>query len=117
MFAGINDPLNFLTVNTTTGSPFNQSFSLVLAADSSGEGVVVEALEGLDAINRLRFPGAVSTIGVTTGEGSHHARAWLQCPCSLLVVAVWFVIVPVRCAPCLSSLGYSVSSQVWRTSS
>ncbi len=71
IFAGINDPLNHLTVETASGDAFNASFSMILSSDSKSEAVVSRAL-AKDASagppNALRFPGEILNLGISRGD-------------------------------------------------
>merc|ERR1719433_102984 len=71
LFAGINDPLNFKTVNAS--SPFNSSLTVVISWDADAEAAASQYLArslGANAgtINYLRNPGAVLKLGVTQGD-------------------------------------------------
>jgi hypothetical protein len=71
VFAGVNDPLNHLTAKTNTGSPFNASISILLAADAKSEGMVARAIaadSSAGPVNALRFPGQILHLGVSRGD-------------------------------------------------
>jgi hypothetical protein len=68
IFAGVNDPLNYLTVRTNGPSAFDATFSFILAADSASEAAVQAALAPEGAVNSIRFPGAIIQQGVTRGD-------------------------------------------------
>jgi len=71
LFAGINDPLNFQTVNAS--SPFNSSIILVISWDTDAEAAASQYLAhhlpaNAGTINYLRNPGAILKLGVTRGD-------------------------------------------------
>merc|ERR1719326_229652 len=70
VFSAVNDPLNFQTVTVDSSSPFNASFALILSWDSEVEAAVAKRLSeaGSGPVNYLRYPGAISHLGVTKGD-------------------------------------------------
>jgi len=70
VFSAVNDPLNFQTVTVDSSSPFNASFALILSWDSEVEAAVAKRLSeaGSGPVNYLRYPGAISHLGVTKGN-------------------------------------------------
>ncbi len=68
IFAGVNDPLNYLTVKTDGPSAFDSPFSFILAADSASEAAVASLLAQHGAVNTIRFPGAILQQGVSKGD-------------------------------------------------
>jgi hypothetical protein len=70
VFSAVNDPLNMETVKVDAATPFNASFSMVIAWDSEAEAAGTKRLSEADVgpVNSLRYPGAISKLGVTHGD-------------------------------------------------